>query len=230
MGRRLREPLQRHRRLHQLPAPEDRQAVRDGLDPDDSRSGLPPSRHRDVAPADPDPDHARLRRGDGGPAWRALRVPGPAAAVSARPDDPPGPRDARSGSGCAVHDAAGAAADRAARRGRERGAGARRTRPGDRRGAGVVGRAAADPGAARERAPGLPRGRRARWRRAHADAAVRHPLRRLGDRRRTVAGGARRGRPPAQRAAARRRPGRAAARLPGRVRRGRRRRCARSSR
>ena len=43
LGLQLREPLERHRRLHPLPAGEDRPAVRAAVNRDGSRRGLPPA-------------------------------------------------------------------------------------------------------------------------------------------------------------------------------------------
>ena len=71
LGLRLREPLERGRRLRPLPAREDRPAVRPRLARDGARRRLPApdGRAREPAP-DPRPADARLRARDGGRARR----------------------------------------------------------------------------------------------------------------------------------------------------------------
>ena len=77
LGLRVREPLERRRRLRPLPAGEGRPAVRAALDRDGARASATGSGERAAhEPAsDPGPPDARVRARDGGRARGARRVP-----------------------------------------------------------------------------------------------------------------------------------------------------------
>ena len=90
LGHRLREPLERRRRLCPLPAREDRSPVRAQLARDRARGRLPAGRGFEPAP-DPDPADAAVRARDGGRAGRARRVRLRAGQLDASAHDRPEP-------------------------------------------------------------------------------------------------------------------------------------------